>query len=212
MRKKYIENWNNETKQEESRTYTVCDDNNRWYFTEDGLSICYEHWDDKDKRWVAEFETLGNSSIAITLKESYHEEELNDRYQQEMQDPLLESKQRSHDADSNGDEDVNPWDKLGDRRTSPEEILFEEPEPENPDAVRVRQVIDDDCTEAQQNLFYDHFGSGIQLEEIRQTEAAQTGKLPSASAMTNRKNKIVDKAAKALGVERVKRHKYPKKD
>ena len=30
--------------------------------------------------------------------------------------------------------------------------------------------------------------------------------------MTNRKNKIIDKVAKSFGVERVKHHKYPKKD
>ena len=45
-----------------------------------------------------------------------------------------------------------------------------------------------------------------------QSEAEQTGKLPSPAAMTNRKNKIIDKVAKSFGVERVKRHKYPKKD
>ncbi len=52
---------------------------------------------------------------------------------------------------------------------------------------------------------------GTQFEEMRQAEVEQTGKLPSSAAMTNRKNKIIDKAAKALGVERVKRHSYPKK-
>lgn len=135
MRKENIENWNNETKQEESRTYTICDDNNRWYFTEDGLNICYEHWDDKDKRWVAEFETLGNARIALTLKESYHEEELNDRYQQELRDPLFDAKQHNYDADSDSEEAIDPWDELGDKRTSPEEILFAEPEPENPDTM-----------------------------------------------------------------------------
>ena len=46
---------------------------------------------------------------------------------------------------------------------------------------------------------------------MRQTEADQTGKLPSSAAMTNRKNKIIDKVAKSFGVERVKRHSYPKK-
>lgn len=47
---------------------------------------------------------------------------------------------------------------------------------------------------------------------MRQAEAEQTGKLPSSAAMTNRKNKIIDKVAKSFGVERVKRHAYPKKD
>ena len=53
---------------------------------------------------------------------------------------------------------------------------------------------------------------GKQLEEMRQAEAEQAGRLPSSQAMTNRKNKIVDKIAKALGVERIKRRKSSKKD
>ena len=53
---------------------------------------------------------------------------------------------------------------------------------------------------------------GKQLEEMRQAEAEETGKLPTAQAYTNRKNKIVDKAAKALGVERIKRRKSSKQN
>ena len=48
------------------------------------------------------------------------------------------------------------------------------------------------------------------LEEIRQAEAVKTGKLPTSAAMTNRKNRIIDKVAKALGVEREKRRLYSK--
>ena len=72
-------------------------------------------------------------------------------------------------------------------------------------------VISKQFTEKQQNFFYEHFGMQETLEEMRKTEHELTGILPSAAAMTNRKNKIIDKVAKALGVERVKRHKYPKK-
>ena len=76
----------------------------------------------------------------------------------------------------------------------------------------MRRIIEEECTESQQDFFFEHFGKGTQLEEMRQAEAEQMGKLPSSAAMTNRKNKIIDKAAKSFGVERVKRHKYPKKD
>lgn len=76
----------------------------------------------------------------------------------------------------------------------------------------MRRVIDEECTESQQDFFFEHFGEGTQLEEMRQVEAEQTGKLPSPAAMTNRKNKIIDKVAKSFGVERVKHQKYPKKD
>ena len=61
-------------------------------------------------------------------------------------------------------------------------------------------------------MFYSHFGEGTQLEEIRRTEVEHTGKLPTAQAMTNRKNKIIDKVAKSFGAERVKRRKSSKQD
>ena len=50
------------------------------------------------------------------------------------------------------------------------------------------------------------------MEDGAETEAEQTGKLPTAQAMTNRKNKIIDKVAKSFGVERVKRRKSSKQD
>ena len=137
--------------------------------------------------------------------------DLNDRYESELRDPLFDAKVRSK-ADPDDEDAVNPWDTLADKSGSPEEALFVEPEPENPQVAQMRRVINEECTEAQQDFFFEHFGVGTQLEEMRQAEAEQTGRLPSSAAMTNRKNKIIDKAAKALGVERVKRHSYPKKD
>lgn len=56
----------------------------------------------------------------------------------------------------------------------------------------MRRVIDENCTESQQDFYFEHFGASTQLEEMRQTEAAQTGKLPSSAAITNRKNKIIN--------------------
>ena len=138
--------------------------------------------------------------------------DLNDRYQDELCDPLFEAKANSYISDPNNEDAVDPWDAIADKSGSPEDALFAGPEPENPQAEQVRRIIDENCTEAQQDFFFEHFGKGTQLEEMRQAEAEQTGKLPSSAAMTNRKNKIIDKVAKSFGVERVKRHAYPKKD
>lgn len=99
---------------------------------------------------------------------------------------------------------------LDEAERNPEDAMFSEPEPENPLVAQVRRVIDEDCTEAQQNFFFEHFGMETQLEQMRQAEDTETGKLPTSQAMTNRKNKIVDKTAKALGVERIKRRKSAK--
>nr|DAT75085.1 MAG TPA: hypothetical protein [Caudoviricetes sp.] len=144
--------------------------------------------------------------------ETDHDMDLNDRYQDELRDHLFDTKAASYKADPDNEDAVDPWDELADKSSSPEDILFSEPEQENPQVAQVRQIIDEECTEAQRDFFFEHFGAGTQLEEMRQAEAEQTGKLPSSAAMTNRKNKIIDKVAKSFGVERVKRHKYPKKD
>ena len=138
--------------------------------------------------------------------------DLQDRYEGELRDPLFDAKVNSYKADPDNEDAVDPWDTLADKSDTPEDAMFTEPKPENLQAVEARRVIDEECTDAQQDFFFEHFGMGTPLEELRQAEAEQTGKLPSSAAMTNRKNKIIDKAAKALGVERVKRHKYPKKD
>lgn len=189
--------------------------NRACYLTADGKYYCYEYWDDNAKRMVTQkYEVSKDLSVELTimLDKSDHEMDLQDRYEGELRDPLFDAKVNSREADPDGEDSVDPWDTIADKGSSPEDTLFAEEEPENPQAAQVRRVIDEDCTEAQQDFFFEHFGQGTQLEEMRQAEAERTGKLPTSAAMTNRKNKIVDKAAKALGAERVKRHKYPKKD
>lgn len=189
--------------------------NRTCYLTTDGKYYCYERWDDDAKCVVTQRLEVGKDlsvELTIMLDESDHGMDLQDRYEGEMRDPLFDAKVTSYKANPDNEDAVDPWDTLADKSGSPEDAMFAEPEPENPQAVEARRVIDEECTDAQQDFFFEHFGMGTPLEEIRQAEAEQTGKLPSSAAMTNRKNKIIDKAAKALGVERVKRHKYPKKD
>lgn len=185
------------------------------YLTADGKYYCYEYWDLDAKRVVTQRLEVGKDlsvELTIMLEESDHDMDLQDRYEGELHDPLFDAKVNSYNADPNNEDAVDPWDTLADKSGSPYDVLFAESEPENPQVAQVRRVIDEECTEAQQDFFFEHFGKVTQLEKMRQAEAAETGKLPSSQAMTNRKNKIIDKVAKSLGVERVKRHKYPKKD
>lgn len=189
--------------------------NRSCYLTADGKYYCYEYWDVEAKRVVTQRLEVGKDlllELTIMLDESDHDMDLQDRYESELRDPLFEAKVNSYKADPNDEDAVDPWDTIADKSGSLEDALCTESEPENLQAVEARRVIDEECIEAQKDFFFEHFGNGTQLEEMRQAEAEQTGKLPSSAAMTNRKNKIIDKAAKALGVERVKRHKYPKKD
>ena len=181
--------------------------NRTCYLTADGKYYCYERWDDNAKCVVTQRLEVGKDlsvELTIMLDEFDHEMDLQDRYEDELRDSLFEAKVNSYKANPDDEDTIDPWDTLSDKSGSPEDILFAEPETENP------QV--ENCTESQQNFFFEHFGKGTQLEEMRQAEAEQTGKLPSSAAMTNRKNKIIDKVAKSFGVERVKRHKYPKMD
>ncbi len=118
----------------------------------------------------------------------------------------------SYMVDPKSGKNIDPWNAIPDKSGSPEDAIFAKPEPENPQTAEVRRVIDEECTEAQRDFFFEHFGGGAQLEEMRQAEAERTGRLASAQAFTNRKNKLIDKTAKALGVKRVKRHTCSKKD
>lgn len=202
---------NNDSKKRKSN-YNL---NRTCYLTADGKFYCYERWDDDAKCVVTQRLEVGKDlsvELTIMLDESDHDMDLQDRYEGELRDPLFDAKVNSYNADPDNEDAVDPFDTLDDKSGSPYDVLFAEPEPENPQVAQVRRVIDEECTEAQQDFFFEHFGKVTQLEKMRQAEAAETGKLPSSQAMTNRKNKIIDKVAKSLGVERVKRHKYPKKD
>lgn len=185
------------------------------YFTADGKYYCYERWDDDAKCMVTQRLEVGKDlslELTIMLDESDHDSDLKDRYENELRDPLFDAKVNSYKADPNDEDAIDPWDTISAKGSNPEDSMFSEPEPENPLAAQVRRVIDEDCTEAQQNFYFEHFGMETQLEQMRQAEAEETGKLPSSQAMTNRKNKIIDKAAKALGVERIKRRMSSKQD
>ena len=202
---------NEETKKRKSNY----NPNRTCYLTADGKYYCYERWDYDAKCVVTQKLEVGKDlslELTLYLDQSDHDMDLNDRYQDELRDSLFDAKIKSYKSDSDDEDAVDPWDMLADMSSSPEDILFAESETENPQVAHVRKVIDENCTESQQKFFFEHFGMGKQLEEMRQAEAEQAGRLPSSQAMTNRKNKIVDKIAKALGVERIKRRKSSKKD
>ena len=188
--------------------------NRTCYLTADGKYYCYERWDDDAKSVVTQRLEVGKDlslELTIMLDESDHNMDLIDRYEGELSDSLFDAKANSYKADPDNEDAVDPWDMIADKGGSPEDAMFAEPEQENPQVVEARRVIDEECTESQQDFFFEHFGKGTPLEEMRQAEAEQTSKLPSSAAMTNRKNKIIDKVAKSFGVERVKRHSYPQK-
>jgi hypothetical protein len=58
--------------------------------------------------------------------------DLNDRYENELRDPLFDAKVHSYNSDPNDEDAVDPWDTIADKSGNPEDTLFSEPEPENP--------------------------------------------------------------------------------
>lgn len=189
--------------------------NRACYLTSDGKYYCYEFEDFQTGQKITQKLEVGKDlslELTIMLDETDHDSDLRDRYESELRDPLFEAKVNSYKVDPNDEDAVDPWDTISAKGSNPKDFMFSESEPKNPLAVQVRHVIDEDCTEAQQNFYFEHFRMETQLEQMRQAEAEETGKLPSSQTMTNRKNKIIDKTAKALGVERIKRRKFSKKD
>lgn len=187
------------------------------YLSADGRYYCYEYWDSDTNRIITQRLEVGKDlsvELTLILDESDHDMDLNDRYEDELRDSLFDDKFNRYNDDPDNEDAVNPWDTLDDKNegNSIDDFLFAENKSENPQVAQVRRVIEENCTETQQDFFFEHFGNRTQLEEMRQAEAEKTGKLPTAQAMTNRKNKIIDKVAKSLGVERIKRHKFPKQD
>lgn len=151
--------------------------------------------------------------LTIMLDESDHDEDLKEYYARKARSRAFDHALETYQSKPNSEDSIDPWETVGTKGSSPEDMLFAEPEPENPQVAQVRTIIDEKCTEEQKKFIADHFGKQMKLEQMRQAEAKTTGKLPSAPAMTQRKMKIIDKIAKALGVERIKRHRRsPHKD
>ena len=128
---------NNETKKRKSGF----NPNRTCYLTADGKYYCYERWDDDAKCVVTQRLEVGKDlslELTIMLDESDHDMDLQDRYEGELRDPLFDAKVNSYKADPDNEDAVDPWDTLADKGGSPEDSMFAEPEPENPQLAQVR--------------------------------------------------------------------------
>lgn len=184
---------------------------------DDCLTYTYARWNEQAHSYDTIVLTAGQDGVTediiLLLDQMDHDGDLGDRYEEENKDQKFERKLRKYEADPDDDNAVNPWDELEDRNADLTDDAERREQPENPDAARVREVVENDFTPEQQNLFFSHFGECRQLEQIRQEEAMRTGKPVTPQAMNNRKNKMIRKAAKnGFGVEPVKRRKTDKKD
>lgn len=75
--------------------------------------------------------------------------------------------------------------------------LFEEESTENEIIAFVRAIVNE-MLESWQTLFYEHFGERKFLEQIKDEENARLGTNKSKQAFSKRKQKIINRVAKAL--------------
>lgn len=118
---------------------------------------------------------------------------------------LVDKRYQGFDPCDEQGEDFNPWATLNETKHEDDE-----PEEESVEKRKLRLMVENDLTENQQDFYYTHFGLQVQLETIREEEKTITGREVTHQALSNRKNKIINKGAKVLGVKRVKRRKDTK--
>jgi hypothetical protein len=185
--------------------------------SDDCMSYTYARWNEEKHCYDTITLTAGEGGltqdIILLLDQMDHDGDLNDRYEEELRDPGFEKRRKAYESDPEDGDEGDPWNQIEDRNADLTGDCERRETPENPDAAKIREVVEKDFTPEQQDLFFSHFGECKQMEQIRQEEAERTGKPVTPQAMNNRKNKLIRKAAKkAFGVEPVKRRKTDKKD
>jgi Asp-tRNA(Asn)/Glu-tRNA(Gln) amidotransferase C subunit len=171
------------------------------YLTADGKYYCYDTVNSDGKTVTIKIEVTPElEEITVLLDQMDYESDLSDRYQEALLDPVFKARQAREDEESDEDEEERLIETVPSMEPGPDAIVDDEA-PENPLIEKVRAVVNNEFTEQQQDLYYKHYGMGQQFEQIRQDEAKRTGKLPGASAMTGRKDRMLNKVAKSLGAE-----------
>ncbi len=130
------------------------------------------------------------------LDRNDHDVDLQDRYQEENSDYEFRNQVDNSKAGDDDDmEDTDAWAKLADPNTDIEKIFFSEEEPEDPQVVKLMQLMEK-LTESQINLIYGYFGARKQLTEICDEEKAANGTNKSPQSVGNRKKKIIERLRK----------------
>ncbi|MCD8211628.1 MAG: hypothetical protein LUC17_01195 [Oscillospiraceae bacterium] len=177
------------------------------YLSLDGKFYCYQFRDPGTGHMsVQKLEVdrdLSSEWMAI-LDEMDREMDLNDRYHNKIRDSFFdEMNEHMNESEELSDrsEGFDPLEEIPDCSMIPEKLLFAEEDPEDPLISKVRQIIEEECTEAQQDLFFSCYGEGMTFAEFSRKEAEVTGRQPTKQAVDNRKRKIFRKIANALEAE-----------
>lgn len=137
-----------------------------------------------------------NLEWVIMLDCDDHDVDLQNRYQEENSDYGFRNQVDNSKAGDDDDmADTDAWAKLADPNADVEKILFSEEVPEDPQIVKLLQLMEK-LTESQIDLIYDHFGAMKQLKEICDKENAASGTNKSPQSVGNRKKKIIERLRK----------------
>lgn len=178
------------------------DENRCSYMDADGNYV-YTRWEKVGRKWVEVpvctiplGENGENLEWVIMLDRNDHDVDLQDRYQEENSDYGFRNQvDNSKDGDDDDMEDTDAWAKLADPNTDIEKIFFSEEEPEDPQVVKLMQLMEK-LTESQIDLIYGYFGARKQLTEICDEENAANGTNKSPQSVGNRKKKIIERLRK----------------
>jgi hypothetical protein len=120
--------------------------------------------------------------VITVLRDSYHAEKLNDRYEGELQAVKSGPSEASHETDA-----ADPIGHIVDRSYAPEEVLFPD---ELPPSIsdRVRSLIPH-LTPAQQELYW-NLSEGRQVVDIARNEGT------TDNAIRSRRKKMFDRIRK----------------
>lgn len=144
--------------------------------------------------------------------------DLQNRYENEHRDFSIENKKQANqeldDDDSVVDDGQtgNPMEDIPDKHGDPEKILFSEEEATDPRIERIEQTKMTRLTEEQRNLYYDHIGQQMYLEDIRKEKISMTGKNITQQAISKQWRKTMKIFCDDLGVEMPKTRGKRKKD
>ena len=129
------------------------------------------------------------SDVFDVMSESYHAENLNDRYWMEHLDFLSEKKKSQYDA---GDDSVaaDPISEIKDGGADVFSSIFKKDDADSEMVIILREKIFPQLTENQLNLIYSLYGESKTQEEIRLEEIAITGKKVTHQAISNRVKKL----------------------
>jgi hypothetical protein len=144
--------------------------------------------------------------------------DLQNRYEDEHRDYSVENRKQANQELEEGDSSAedgqtgNPMEVIPDKHGEPEKVLFPEEEATDPRIEQIEQTKVTRLTEEQRNLYYDHVGQQMYLEDIRREKISVTGKNITQQAVSKQWRKTMKIFCDDLGVEMPKTRGKRKKD